>query len=303
LEHRSWEIDRRLDGWRPGTPRDDRARIHPALIPYGELPDHVQEFDRDQIRTVSSLLQRDDAPRVKRECRLGILGHNRISRDEKALMLRKLETFMLELVHTHRLDFVSVCTPLAPGSDTILTERVLKALHEAGIDHRLIVVRALPVSTVIEDFEASFSNESEWRLMDSEPSGDWSEVKKQIADHLAMVAKTTRSEKNFVADLTPPGLAVDDFQNDEEQRTLAYRRAGAWLAEKSDVLIAYHDPKRSSGPGGTRETLQWAQNRTSIPADLSTLRRGKKKKAKKKARLDRGEKEKATTPRMMIIEP
>ncbi len=201
-------------------------------------------------------------------------------------MLRKLDqSVMPRLLNTHRLEFVSVCTPLAPGADTILTEAVLERLRQARVDHRLIVLRSVPVSTVIEQFEASFSDEDEWRLMDSEPTHDRSEVKKQMADHLAKIPLSV--PETYVADLTPPGLTIDHFQDDEEQRTRAYRRVGAWLAERSDILIAFHDPKRVAGQGGTGETLGWALGETSIPPDLSTLNPG----------------EQRTEPRVTTIEP
>ena len=52
IEHDRWMIDRRLDGWRPGSPRDNARRIHPLLIPYDDLrkqPDELKK-DIDQIR-------------------------------------------------------------------------------------------------------------------------------------------------------------------------------------------------------------------------------------------------------------
>jgi len=52
IEHDRWMIDRRLDGWRPGTPRDNLRRIHPLLVPYEALrkqPDEIRK-DIEQIR-------------------------------------------------------------------------------------------------------------------------------------------------------------------------------------------------------------------------------------------------------------
>ncbi len=52
IEHDRWMIDRRLDGWCLGSPRDNARRIHPLLIPYEELrkrPDEVAK-DISQIR-------------------------------------------------------------------------------------------------------------------------------------------------------------------------------------------------------------------------------------------------------------
>jgi hypothetical protein len=52
IEHDRWMIDRRLDGWRAGTPCDNSRRVHPLLIPYDELRKQPEELkkDIDQIR-------------------------------------------------------------------------------------------------------------------------------------------------------------------------------------------------------------------------------------------------------------
>jgi hypothetical protein len=52
IEHDRWMIDRQLDGWRPGSPRDNARRVHPLLIPYEELGKQPEELkkDIDQIR-------------------------------------------------------------------------------------------------------------------------------------------------------------------------------------------------------------------------------------------------------------
>jgi len=288
LEHKSWEIDRRLDGWRHGTRRDDLARIHPALIPYQQLSEHLKDFDRDQIRAIASSLHReDDAPTVKREFRLGIFGHNKVTRDDKTLMLRELSrSVMPGLVQTHQHDYVSVCTPLAPGSDTILTEAILEHLDKAGVEHRLIIIRTLPLEIVIDEFESKFSRHVEWRLAEHiPPSGEWSEMKTLMAAHLSAVPISVPA--SYIADLIPPGLGIDDYASSKDLRILAYRRAASWLVERCDTLIAFHDPNRTAGPGGGRETLQWTKGETSVPLDASTLNLG----------------ETAGNPRVFAIEP
>jgi hypothetical protein len=47
---------------------------------------------------------------------------------------------------------------------------------------------------------------------------------------------------------------------DDRLRVSAYVRAASWLVEKSEIIIAYHDPQRGEGgKGGTRETLEKAR--------------------------------------------
>lgn len=55
LEHMTWQIDRELDGWRYGEKRDNARRIHPDIKPYDQLADPVQEYDRIQVRLLSTL--------------------------------------------------------------------------------------------------------------------------------------------------------------------------------------------------------------------------------------------------------
>ena len=47
------------DGWTYGETRDDRAKKHPCLIPYAELPDSEKEYDR---RTAMETLKAVLAP-------------------------------------------------------------------------------------------------------------------------------------------------------------------------------------------------------------------------------------------------
>src|SRR5262245_16350690 len=44
--HDHWGRQRLEDGWRWGPGRDDVAKTHPLLIPYGDLPDAEKVYDR-----------------------------------------------------------------------------------------------------------------------------------------------------------------------------------------------------------------------------------------------------------------
>jgi len=273
LEHRSWEIDRRLDGWHPGTSRDNHARTHPALVSYEDLSEEVKDFDRDLIRSIAQhLLREGGPPTVKREVRLSLFGHNKVSHDEKAHMLRALDqTVMPKLMHTHKHDFISVCTPLAPGTDTILAEAVLGKLKDAGIDHRLVVVRTLPLNNVIDDFLRNYSDGDAWRSVEDAPqSADAPDVRSEMAAHISALSESVANA--CIADLTTPGLSFDDFASDDGLRVSAYDRAASWLVEKSEIIIAYNDPRRGDGgKGGTRETLEKARKEAAL-RDHSKLR-------------------------------
>ena len=57
LEHRRWCNERLRHGWIPGSPRDDVRRIHPDLVPYGELSEQSREYDRVAARTIIRILE------------------------------------------------------------------------------------------------------------------------------------------------------------------------------------------------------------------------------------------------------
>lgn len=44
--HDVWARQRIAEGWTYGPQRDDMAKKHPDLVPYGELPESEKEYDR-----------------------------------------------------------------------------------------------------------------------------------------------------------------------------------------------------------------------------------------------------------------
>ncbi len=44
--HDLWAARRLAEGWRCGAQRDDTARTHPNLVPYGDLTESEKEYDR-----------------------------------------------------------------------------------------------------------------------------------------------------------------------------------------------------------------------------------------------------------------
>ncbi len=45
--HEVWAEGRIKDGWSFGEKRDDEKKLHPCLVPYGELPESEKEYDRN----------------------------------------------------------------------------------------------------------------------------------------------------------------------------------------------------------------------------------------------------------------
>ena len=44
--HDHWAAQRMADGWTYGESRDDKAKKHPCLIPYKDLPESEKQYDR-----------------------------------------------------------------------------------------------------------------------------------------------------------------------------------------------------------------------------------------------------------------
>ena len=57
--HRMWMIDRRLDGWRFGTLRDNKRKLHPDLCVYKKLSEDVKALDRAQITLQQQVFSKD----------------------------------------------------------------------------------------------------------------------------------------------------------------------------------------------------------------------------------------------------
>ena len=57
LEHRRWMIERALNGWQFGEPRDDATKRHNCMVAYDKLPEDDKQKDRDNISLVASILK------------------------------------------------------------------------------------------------------------------------------------------------------------------------------------------------------------------------------------------------------
>lgn len=47
--HDHWAIQRIAEGWRFGPERNDKAKTHPDLVPYEQLPNAEKEYDRRSV--------------------------------------------------------------------------------------------------------------------------------------------------------------------------------------------------------------------------------------------------------------
>jgi len=55
--HDHWALQRLKEGWQYGPERDDKAKTHPDLKPYKELPDSEKEYDRiSVVKTLKGII-------------------------------------------------------------------------------------------------------------------------------------------------------------------------------------------------------------------------------------------------------
>jgi hypothetical protein len=270
LEHRSWEIDRLLDGWRAGSRRDEARRVHEAIgVSYEELDERLgrplRAFDREQVALLARLIQGGrDVVTARRELCVGVVGHNLVSPARRDEIAAAAVAATLDLVRAHAGRFVTVVTPLAPGADAILAGAVGQALAEAGVPHRLVVVRAVPAEVVLHEGAAAIERGGVWSL-DATPAESGSAVDLDTVRR-ALTRVVGSFPEAVVVDLTPLATTLDSW--DREQRHAGFRRANAYLLSRCHVLLAHVEADRPSAPGGTVEVVSWAKDPGRIPQPL-----------------------------------
>ena len=55
-EHGRWNFERLQTGWRYGVEKDEDVKLSPYLGPWRELPDAIQQYDRNAVRAFPKIL-------------------------------------------------------------------------------------------------------------------------------------------------------------------------------------------------------------------------------------------------------
>ena len=268
LEHQSWRIDRLLAGWRPGLVRDDRRRVNPALgVDYDALDDTlgagVTRLDVEQILAARRFLAARGGRTAAREVRLGLFGHNYLTAADGEHIERQLPAAVDAVVNAQQGQFFSIVTPLAPGADLLLTRAVAALLTQRRLEHRVIVVRTLPPSVMLEGF-----------LENRQFAGVWTWPARPLprgrADAMAALdeerGRVLSTPGALVVNMEPAGSRREHWSGPQgaRRRERAYQRANTYLAYQSHVLFACLDPTRQSpvgraARGGTRDGIERAR--------------------------------------------
>ncbi|MBR7138022.1 MAG: Ryanodine receptor Ryr [Lentisphaeria bacterium] len=55
--HDQWASGRLAEGWKYGSERNDKEKLHPCLVPYNELPESEKEYDRNTAKATLKFIQ------------------------------------------------------------------------------------------------------------------------------------------------------------------------------------------------------------------------------------------------------
>lgn len=269
LEHRSWCAGLRIDGWRAGRRRDNARRFHDNLVPYGRLSESVKAYDRDQITLLEkSILDRrsapgDDMSLVRMDHWIGLIGRNGITcRDAEWLQRELTDRILPRLIAAHPHACLTLVTPLAPGSDYVLTETALRFFRSKSVAHRLLVVEGVPEFNMLEDFRRQWAACAAWDGSPRPADEKWDNAESPDSAARARIAAGRRAllrgadgvkggRVSWVIDLTEPDV---DYA-DKAAREAGYSRAAEYIACRCPTLIAACDPEAERRPGGTNDTI------------------------------------------------
>jgi hypothetical protein len=250
LEHRSWEIERILAGWRAGPVRDDRRQINDAIgIDYDELDETLgrplREYDRVQIRVAAAMLAAEAGPvTVRPEITIGLLGGPRVSEAQVAAIEATCDREVPALLAANRGAAVTVLTSLNPGAELILAERIRGMLVASDVEHRLVVVQTLPREILMDTCPPDLERRVDTLI------GSWGEV--------------------ALANLLPVACTMADWQ-DPHARAEATRRARAYVVSRAAVVVAVAVPEGEVDRTGVREATGWASGAAAIPPAYAAL--------------------------------
>jgi RyR domain len=270
LEHDAWMSERKLEGWRPGSVRDDRSRTHNLLVPYEELLDETKELDRDQIRTLLTktlprAAREPDPKAVRFDLWIGLIGTTDVARADSARLSEEVAEAMSRIIEARPGHHITLLSPLAPGADLIATKKALAILKAARRPHRLLVPNVVRSREVVDSFEAR------WRAgavadLDLSAGGEWAAARMKILAEIERIIALPECERVLE-------LAQLPLRTTEKQRQWGYRLQNAYVVARAHAVIAAVKGDGAPEPGGTREAIVWRRSPSAIPEEFRRYRK------------------------------
>ena len=276
LEHRSWSMGTRIDGWRAGPRRDNARKVHDNLVAFDDLDESVREFDRDQIGHIDRrLIERVDPKDtggkaenhetllIRRDLWIGMIAPRVITGEEGAWLHRQLsETILPKLTEKYCDCMLTLVSPFAPGGDQTLVEAAQAVLGDERRQHRQLIVEGIPEDLAIDAFGQALSGDPRlsWRGAKKGEVGvqrEWRSVHSDMERSRAEARKA--SSDNWVIELAPAGDLPDANVHD-----FGRRHAAAYLVARCHLLIAVirsgvcggdRNPAPASAPSSTSASV------------------------------------------------
>jgi hypothetical protein len=160
--------------------------------------------------------------RIPATVRIGVTGHRKFDNEEVLDQTVKSVLSKLDTILSHTPHAFVVLSSLAEGADRLVVREVLNwSLVDSGNKPVLEVVLPMPKEDYLQEFEMQESR-----------------------DEFEGLIAGAQSVKAF---------------EKVEPLTTAYERAGRYIVENCDVLIAIWDGKPAAGQGGTAEIVDYAR--------------------------------------------
>ncbi len=236
MEKQRWIAEHYTFGWRPGSERNDLAKIHELMIPWKDLSDQDKNYELNTARSIPQLFQDHLAVGLSRELIVGVTGHRLHKVDPTDAHLRDACVRVLHhLKDLYRDRSFIVLSPLAEGADRLVAELAMEEL-----DAQLHVPLPLPYEIYIQDFDPDDQQAS--------------------VDHFKTLIG--RAERYY--ELPLAGGSFNELSRSgstgNEARAKQYALVGAYIVQRCHELIAIWDGTEPNGLGGTGQIVQWRLN-------------------------------------------
>jgi hypothetical protein len=241
MEHKRWILEKITMGYQKSQTRNDHLLLHNKLNGWDALSDNDKGNNFDQVAAIPAILRNQLNIQIKPLYIIGVTGHRALPKGEKLIALKdKINIQMFALKTKHPNHHFHILTALADGADRLVLDCALNVL-KASFD----IILPMPEEYYLDDFEKN----SNTPYVGREDFFKW----KKLA--------------RFVMEVPLRFATSKDLPMGGEPRNLQYALAGAYVAERSDQLIAIWNGKPARGTGGTGEVVEWAKA-NAVPENL-----------------------------------
>lgn len=238
MEHNRYLHQKLSDGWRYGPERSQEARTNPFLLPWAELPEDQQTLEINDAMAQPQYFAQKLGQSIKQRVVIGVTGHRLNKLDVNSTPLKAAITATLQNIASAHPDAAfTVMSPLAEGADRLVATLAMELLNA-----ELQAPLPLPYELYATDFTSPDSLEEFHELVGQ---ANWYFEMPMRFGNLQSLASTSSGSN--------------------EQRNKQYALVGAYVAQRSDYLLAIYDGKPEEGTGGTGQVLRWYEEGITDP--------------------------------------